>query len=512
MIPVNPDANEFCAFAEKQKCEIFPLVFCAPVDNLFAWSAFESIEQNSECAFLLESAEVGKNSRYSYMGANPRRLFVLEDGVFSVRGKDGETLETKQCADPFAELEQYMRPFLRAPAPELPPFLGGIVGYAGYDCVRYFEPIGEEKPDQLGIPDMAWMETETLLIFDHHRHNLYIVRNCRREEGGEGWHAFFKRARADADKLLADIAKHKSPPPQIPVKSKTPPPLPDAQSNFSQSEYCAAVERAKEHITAGDIFQVVPSRRLTFKQPAPPFHLYRCLRRVNPSPYMFYLKFGGFVVAASSPELLASCENGAALVRPIAGTRPRGKTNEHDKEMEAQLRADEKERAEHLMLVDLGRNDIGRVARIGSVTVPPEKFCSVERYSHVMHICSDVAAVMADGKSAFDLARAAFPAGTLSGAPKVRAMQIINDIEPCKRNAYGGMAGFFGFDGNMATCIVIRALMMKDGVCHAQAGGGVVADSDPMREYEETVNKAMSVLRAAQLAAENEGAGEGSQQ
>ncbi|MGI9337716.1 MAG: anthranilate synthase component I family protein [Gammaproteobacteria bacterium] len=500
MIVINPDAAAFCRYAEAQGDAIFPLVFCAPVDNLFVWSAFENIEQNSECAFLLESADVGKNSRYSYMGASPRRLLTLQNGIFCVRDKDGKVIEEKPCADPLAELEKRMRPYLRAPVAELPPFLGGIVGYAGYDCARYYEPIGDENPDELGIPDMAWMETETLLIFDHHRHNLYIVRNCRREEGQGGWQKFYHSARRDAEQLLAAAAKKpNAPPPQIPHSNAAPPPL-KTKSNFSRAEYCAAVERVKKHIAAGDIFQAVPSRRLSFAQPAPAFHLYRSLRRVNPSPYMFYFKCGGFVVAASSPELLASCENGKAMIRPIAGTRPRGKTAAEDLRMEEQLRNDAKERAEHLMLVDLGRNDIGRVAKIGTVAVPPHKFCAMERYSHVMHMCSDVSGEMAAGKSAFDLARAAFPAGTLSGAPKVRAMQIINDIEPCKRNAYGGFAGFFGYDGNMATCIVIRAMVIKDGVCYAQAGGGVVADSDPQKEYEETESKAKAVLRAAQMA------------
>ena len=500
MIPVNPNSADFCRYAKGQDDAVFPLVFCAPVDNLFVWSAFENIEKDSECAFLLESADVGKNSRYSYMGAAAHRLLTLQNGIFCVRDKNGAVIEEKQCADPLAELENRMRPYLRAPLPELPPFLGGIVGYAGYDCARYYEPVGEEKPDMLGIPDMAWLETETLLIFDHHRHNLYIVRNCRRIDGDGGWQKFYDSARAAAEQLLATAAKAPlSPPPQIPLTNAAPKPL-QTESNFSRGEYCAAVERIKKHIAAGDIFQAVPSRRLSFAQPAPAFHLYRSLRRVNPSPYMFYFKCDGFVVAASSPELLASCENGAAKLRPIAGTRPRGKTAAEDKLMEEQLRNDAKERAEHLMLVDLGRNDIGRVARVGTVAVPAHKFCAMERYSHVMHMCSDVIGEMASGKSAFDLARAAFPAGTLSGAPKVRAMQIINDIEPCKRNAYGGFAGFFGYDGNMATCIVIRALVIKDGVCYAQAGGGVVADSDPQREYEETENKAMAVLRAAQMA------------
>ncbi len=502
MIPINPGEGEFCACAEAQTGEVFPLVFCAPVDNLFAWSAFENLEKTGERAWLLESAEPGKHGRYSYMGASPRRVFSLEKGAFVVRDGEGAILSESRCEDPLAELENHLRPFLRAPIPELPPFVGGVVGYAGYDCVRYFEPVGAEKPDELQIPDMLWMETETLLVFDHRRHNVYLVRNCRREEGKGGWGKFYRRARAQMESLLETVARpSSSPPPKLPRADLPPPPPPETRSNFSKKEYCAAVEKAKAHIAAGDIFQVVPSRRISFAQPAPAFHLYRCLRRVNPSPYMFYFKCGDFVVAAASPELMAACENGGALLRPIAGTRPRGASEEEDKQMEMQLREDEKELAEHLMLVDLGRNDVGRVARAGTVAVPPEKFCAIERYSHVMHMCSDVSGELAEGKSAFDLARAAFPAGTLSGAPKVRAMQIINDLEPCKRNAYGGFAGFFGYDGNMATCIVIRALVMKGGFCYAQAGGGVVADSDPEKEYAETENKAMAVLRAAQLAA-----------
>lgn len=500
-IPFNPDEATFIAFAKKCTATVFPLVFKASNDGIFAWAAFHQLEKENDYAFLLESAETGINGRYSYMGFSPRRLITVLNGVFSVSDGDGNTLKKSECKDPIAALENFIKPLQTPPFAfkKLPPFWGGLVGYLGYDCAHYFENIGDMKTDLLQVPDMLWMQTDIVLIFDHHRHDLYLLKNCHVEDAIGDWGNFYRLARTVFDEMLTKMAV---PSPCLKLPDKEPD-MPEIapQQNMSREDYYEKVEACKRHIRAGDVFQVVPSLRFSFSQPAPSLALYRCLRRINPSPYMFYFKCGNFVVAGSSPELMASCMGEEVKVRPIAGTRPRGSDANEDKRLEDELRGDEKELAEHLMLVDLGRNDIGRVAKPGSVRVPKEKFCSIERYSHVMHMVSHVEGEKEEELSSFDVTRATFPAGTLSGAPKVRAMQIINDLEPCKRNLYGGFAGFFNYNGDMATCIVIRTLVIKDGVCHVQAGAGIVADSQPQKEYEEAVNKAAAVLKAAQLAA-----------
>lgn len=507
-IPVNPDKRTFAAAARKMSAAVLPLVFKLPNDGLFVWSAFARLEEREPYAFLLESAETGPGGRYSLMGGAPRRLFFLRDKRFIVARGNGEILSETPCVDPFvslgAELEE-----VNAPADgRLPPFLGGVVGYLGYDCVHYFEPLGDMKKDEIGVPDMLWMQTDMLAVFDHFRHELYVIKNCYRADVGDDWETAYDAGVSQTEEWLRHMQV--APPPlRLPKTGRAEEraaPLPP--SSHTPESFAAMVERAKEHIRLGDIFQVVPSQRFSFPQPATALEIYRALRRINPSPYMFHLKCGDFAVIGSSPELMLNIDDGALRLRPIAGTRPRGRDAAEDVEMEAQLRADEKEIAEHLMLVDLGRNDLGRVAAIGSVVVPKEGFCRIERYSHVMHMVSDVEARLAADKTPLDAARAAFPAGTLSGAPKVRAMEIINDLEHCKRNIYGGFAGYIGHNRDMRTCIIIRAMLVKDGVCHVQAGGGVVADSSGQKEYEESVNKAMAVLRAARLAAETAEAAE----
>lgn len=500
--PINPQAAEFIAFAEANKSPVVPLVFRVPNDGLLAWAAFAMLENRHPYAFLLESADTGENGRYSFMGIAPRRLFCFSEGVFSVRSGDGKVLEESACDDPLAALQQQIK-LAAAPAADgdLPPFWGGVVGYMGYDCVHYFEKVGEPKPDLLKIPDMVWMQTDLLAVFDHYRHYAYIIKSCYSEDVAGDWEACYRRGREQAVALLEQLSAS----PLSPLcLSPPPPPRPlKVDSNFSRGEFCRVVESFKQHITAGDIFQGVPSQRLSFVQPAPTLDIYRCLRRMNPSPYMFYLKCDNFVAAGASPELMIWCDNRRMQLRPIAGTRPRGSNPAADAALEAELLADKKEIAEHLMLVDLARNDAGRVAQAGSVRV--SRFCTVEKYSHVMHIVSAVEGALRPPYSSFEALRAAFPAGTLSGAPKVRAMQLINEYEPCKRNLYGGCAGYVGFDGSMTTCIAIRSFIAKDGRCYVQAGSGIVADSVPENEYQESLNKAAAVLRAAEMAAEEQG-------
>ena len=510
-IPVNPNAMEFSAFAKRAvDCgmTMIPLALRIAADDLSAWRSFSELQRDSSHAFLLESAERGEGGRYSFFGAHPRRVMTLQEGVFRVQDGAGRTLSESPCADPLDSLRGEMEKMRGPSSAELPPFIGGAVGYMGYDCAHYFEPsIGTMKRDEIGAPDMLWMLADRVLAFDHWRRELWLLRHCDARECNGDWQKEFHRGREELGSWLERI-QAPSPRLDLPASGEAEadedPLIPE--SNFTPDEYRAAVEKAKGLIRAGDIFQVVPSQRFRLRLRASPLEFYRTLRRVNPSPYMFCLKFGRYAAAGASPELMVRCLGGRILLRPIAGTRPRGGNAEEDARMEAELRADEKEIAEHMMLVDLGRNDLGRVAEPGSVRVPAERFCAVERYSHVMHMVSDAEAILSADCDAFDATRATFPAGTLSGAPKVRAMQIINELEPCKRGIYGGLAGHLGFNGDIATCIVIRTLVAREneeeGVwdAFAQAGGGVVADSDPEKERQESLNKAMAVLKAAHLA------------
>ena len=501
--PINPGEDEFAAFAAAANLPVAPLIFRVPNDGVLAWAAFAALEPEHPFAFLLESAGDGESGRYSFMGAAPRRLYIFADGVFSERDGGGAIVSEERCDDPAGALRARMSALAAPSAGEgLPPFWGGVVGYMGYDCAHYFEPIGAMKKDLLQVPDMAWMQTDLLTVFDHRRHEVYVIKSCYAEESGGDWRALYRKGRAQAESLLARLSEAKTArlrlsPPQTrrPLR---------VESNMTRAEFCETVEAFKRHIRAGDIFQGVPSQRLSFARNAPTLDIYRCLRRMNPSPYMFYLKCDDFVVAGASPELMFSRRGGRGELRPIAGTRPRGDTPQKDAALEAELLADEKEIAEHLMLVDLARNDAGRVAKPGTVRVP--RFCAVERYSHVMHIVSAVECELRDSVSAFDGLRAAFPAGTLSGAPKVRAMQLINQYESCKRNIYGGCVGYAGFDGDMTMCIAIRSFTAKGERCYVQAGCGVVADSSPESEYQESLDKAAAVLRAAEAAEEECGA------
>ena len=451
--------------------------------------------RDAKYSFLLESAEAtDKGGRWSIVGSGPKR-------IFSAKGKDisiteGSKLRTLQAPDDvLAALEREMAPFHPVPNPALPPFSGGMVGYLAYDAVRQFEPtLGDSPPDSLGVPDALFMLADTLLVFDHRLRRLHIIANAFLDE-----HASPAEAYAAASGRIHSIIEILNRPLHVPalnglVKITDEP----AVSNTTQAEYEQMVRDGKEFISAGDIFQFVPSQRFTTDFDQSPVDLYRALRYVNPSPYMFVLEMGDFALVGSSPEVHVRSIKGRNDSRPIAGTRWRGKTAEEDDSLAAELVNDPKERAEHLMLVDLARNDVGRIAKHGKVSV--DDFMIIERYSHVMHIVSNVTGELDPSHTAYDVLRATFPAGTVSGAPKIRAMQIINSLEKNKRCAYAGAVGYFGFDGSHDSCITLRTCLLKDGKAHVQAGAGVVADSDPTYEYNETVNKSKALLRAIALA------------
>jgi anthranilate synthase component 1 len=375
--------------------------------------------------------------------------------------------------------------------PGLPRFCGGAVGFLGYDMVRQFERLPESTEDDLGLDDCCFLFTDTLLIFDHVKHRMKVLSNAR---VGDDTEAAYDRAAAKIEALIATLRQPAQPLAEAPGSAQ---PV-TATATMTQTQYENAVSRCKEYIAAGDAFQVVPSVRFTLELGAPPFEVYRALRSLNPSPYMYYLDFGDRQVVGSSPEILVTVEDERVTVRPIAGTRPRGATPAEDSMMERELLADDKERAEHIMLVDLGRNDVGRVAQYGSVQV--DELMVIERYSHVMHIVSNVSGRLAAGRDVFDVMRACFPAGTLTGAPKVRAMEIIEELEPTRRGLYGGAVGYFSFSGDMDFAIAIRTMLVQGNTAHVQAGAGIVADSVPASEYQECVNKARALMAAVQAA------------
>jgi anthranilate synthase component I len=427
-------------------------------------------------AFLLESAEQGQRvGRWSFIGFEPRKVvrWSLADG-----------------GDPYALAAAEVSRHRQAPLADGPPFTGGAVGFFGYDCVRAVEPLGEPNPDVLGLPDLALMLSDMLVAFDHLKHTVTILANAYVDEE-EDAEALARQRIAEVRERLAGPLPRPAPHPERPE--------PVFEPNMPREAFEAMVARIIEYVHAGDAFQVVPSQRWSAPSPVEPFSIYRGLRAVNPSPYMYFLDFEDFQIVGASPEPLVTVTGRRASTRPIAGTRPRGGDVEEDRAIAADLLADEKERAEHVMLVDLGRNDLGRVCEYGTVQV--ESFMAVETYSHVMHIVSNVAGELRDGVSAADALRSLLPAGTLSGAPKVRAMQIIDELEPVKRGAYGGAVGWLSYGGDLDTCICIRTVVVKDGIAHVQAGGGTVADAKPDYEYEESRAKARGVVRAIELAA-----------
>jgi len=457
-------------------------------------SAFSKIDDGGY-SFLLESAEhIDHGGRYSFVGSNPRVVFKSRGRRITVI-EEGVTRKFETQGDPLAELETLMGRYVPVPVAHLPRFAGGAVGYLGYDMVRFFEPtIGKPPPDDLQLPESVFMVAETLLIFDHQLRRLRVLANALVENDDPD--AAYDAAVEAIRNVMAQLDK----PARLPALNVHVQPAPvQAESNTTEAEFCRMVKQAHEFIHAGDIFQVVLSQRFETAYTGDPLTLYRCLRFVNPSPYLFCLKFGGeFALVGSSPEVHVRAMNGKVEIRPIAGTRRRGDTPEQDDANAKELLADPKERAEHLMLVDLARNDVGRIANFGSVRVTD--FMTIERYSHVMHIVSNVVGQLHPDKNAYDVMRATFPAGTVSGSPKVRAMQIINQLEKAKRGTYAGAVGYFGFDGNSDSCIALRTIAIKDGKAYVQAGAGIVADSTPEGEYQETVNKAMGMMRAIEMA------------
>jgi anthranilate synthase component 1 len=428
-------------------------------------------------AFLLESAEQGRVGRYSFIGLHPRKVLRWSLG---------------DPGDPYALAAAELSRFDPAPLPDLPPFAGGAVGVFAYDLVRTVEPLGEPNPDPIGTPDLALMLTDALVVFDHLKHTVTVLANVYADEDLEASYA-------EALEMIADVRSRLAGP--LPRPAKPPPAdrvAPAFESNMPREQFEANVARIVEYIYAGDAYQVVPSQRWSAPVPVEAFSIYRGLRAVNPSPYMYFLDFGDFEVAGASPEPLITVSGREVATRPIAGTRPRGASAEEDRVMAEDLLADPKERAEHVMLVDLGRNDLGRVCEYGSVKVG--EFMAVENYSHVMHIVSSVTGTLRQGVGALDALRSVLPAGTLSGAPKVRAMQIIDELEPVKRGGYGGAIGWVSYTGDLDTCIHIRTVVVKDGVAHIQAGGGTVADAKPDYEFRESEAKARAVLEAIDLA------------
>lgn len=493
LIPLKPEFEEFQARCGQGN--LVPVYTELSTDYETPVSAFQKINDGSHC-FLLESAENTTHAgRYSFVGSEPRIIFQARGGKVSIQ-ENRATREFTSESDPLRDLEELMSRFSPVGDDELPVFYGGAVGYLSYDAVRYFEPTIPAPPeDQLGVPDMVFMVTDTLLIFDHRFRKLKIVSNVFVEDGMD-----LEKAYRDAGARISAIVEKLEQPVKFKALNVLAGGAPvEPRSNTTKAEYMAMVEKAKEYILAGDIFQVVPSQRMEADFTGKPIDLYRALRSVNPSPYMFCLQFpDGFSLVGCSPEVHVRAINGRIDIRPIAGTRWRGKTEEEDQALADDLLGDPKERAEHIMLVDLARNDVGRAAKYGSVVV--DDFMIIERYSHVMHIVSNVRGELAEGQTAYDVMRATFPAGTVSGSPKVRAMQVINELEKSKRCAYSGAVGYFGFDGNHDSAIALRTAVMKGDKVYVQAGAGVVADSDPEYEYNETLNKAMGLMRAIERA------------
>lgn len=489
---ITPARDEVLALF--QKGDLVPVYRKLLADLETPMSVYLKLARQGIASFLLESVEGGVQvGRYSFLGVNPRAVYTFKGRTITrtVNGKTTtETLPDGQ--DPLHVIKREMTSVTPVKLEGLPRLVGGAVGYLSYDIVRYFERLPDTAREEIDVPEAAFMLPDTVVIFDHAKRQLIVLANAHNTGNPD---AAYRDAVARIDQIVVSLGD------PLPPLNTAPAPL-DAEfaTSVTKAEFEDKVRRAKEYIAAGDAFQIVLSQRLTRRTSADGIAIYRALRATNPSPYMFYLNFGGdFTLMGASPEMLVRLEDGIGTTRPIAGTRPRGKDEAEDNALAAELLADEKERAEHVMLIDLGRNDIGRVSDYGTVKVTD--LMIVERYSHVMHIVSQVQGRVRRDMDAFDLLRATFPAGTLSGAPKVRAMQIIEELEGLRRSFYGGAVGYFSFDGSMDMCITIRALLMQRDTLYIQSGAGIVADSDPEKEYYETLNKARA-LSAAVLYAE----------
>ena len=502
-MPHRPPFEAFAAHARTHS--VVPVYRQLLGDALTPVSAFRKVEEG-DWAFLFESVVGGERvGRYSFVGAGPFRKFEAAGDRTRTQVGDGPWAEGTS-ADPLKDLEDLIAAYRAPHLPGLPRFSGGAVGYAGYDTVRYVERLPNAPPDDRGIPDLCFGLFDRMVIFDHINKTVAVVahwivdrgegRGASEEELRAGYAATCRRV----DELVARLEAPAADPPLRDINPHAPRPMPLApiQSNFTQDGFEAAVRAAVEYINAGDIFQVVLSQRFTAETTAHPFDVYRALRVINPSPFMFYLRAGDVTLVGASPEIMCRVEGGEVTNRPLAGTRPRGATPDDDKRLAAELLADPKERSEHIMLVDLARNDVGRVSELGTVRIGD--LLTVERYSHVMHLSSTVTGTLRAGLTAFDALRASLPAGTLSGAPKVRAMEVIDELEPHRRGPYGGAVGYVDFGGDMDTCIALRTMVIQGRTAYVQAGAGIVADSVPASEYQETVNKAMSLLRALEVA------------
>lgn len=488
------------SFAEFQRLtkqgNLIPVYEVFSADLLTPVSAYLRIARGARYSFLLESVEGGeKIARYTFAGAHPEEVFRYANGACVLESRDRLLWEER---DPVTFLRSHMQRFRPVRVPGLPPLLAGAIGYFSYDMVRLIERLPKRLQDDIGLFDAVLMFYHGLIVFDHVQHRVWVVRNVH-TDGHRSLRAKYDEAVRDiarTRKLLEQPAAAEQPRRRARRRAK---PL-KVVSNFTRQEYLAAVQKTKRYIRAGDIFQAVISQRFSAKTHADPFEVYRELRALNPSPYLFFLQVNDVAVVGSSPEMLVKVQGRDVFYRPIAGTRWRGKDEAEDQKLERQMLADEKERAEHIMLVDLGRNDLGRVCDYGTVRV--EKLMTVERYSHVMHLVSSLRGYLREDVDCFDALMACFPAGTVSGAPKVRAMEIIEELEKTRRGIYAGGILYLDFAGNLDSCIALRTMVMKNGVAHIQAGGGIVADSTPAGEFDESVNKSMALRRALQAAHE----------
>jgi anthranilate synthase component 1 len=510
-MPYRPTYEEFTALARDHT--VVPVYRQLTGDTLTPVTAFCKV-QEGEWAFLFESVVGGERiGRYSFLGAGPFSSFEAFGNRTRTRAGSGPWVET-EVADPLAVLERMTGAYRAPNLPGLPRFCGGAVGFAGYDAVRYVEHLPNAPQDDRGLPDLCFGFYDRMVIFDHAAKTIQVVAHAtgiRASGGGKPSGANnendLRKAYVDACKRVDQLVERLQRGVADLQLTDIDPTLRNAEglqtldgvaSNFTRDEFEAAVEKSRAYINAGDAFQIVLSQRFRTETKARPFDIYRALRVVNPSPFMFYVRAGGVTLVGASPEIMCRVENGIITNRPLAGTRRRGATPEEDRALAEELVNDPKERAEHIMLVDLARNDVGRVAELGSVRI--SDLLAVERYSHVMHLSSTVTGKLKSGLTAFDALRASLPAGTLSGAPKVRAMEIIDELEPHRRGPYGGAVGYIDFGGNMDTCIALRTMVLLGQTAYVQAGAGLVADSVPASEYQETVNKAMSLLRALEVA------------
>ncbi|MDP2913240.1 MAG: anthranilate synthase component I [Candidatus Omnitrophota bacterium] len=487
----HPSKEEFINLAGKGN--LIPVYREILADFETPLSAYAKID-TGDYSFLLESVEGGERiARYSFLGSSPSMVFSSKGRKIAIR--EGNITRSYDALDPLEELKKLLGRYNFVKVKGLPRFCGGFVGFLGYDMVRFIEAIPDKNYDDLKIPDSILMLTDTILIFDHVDHTIKVVSNVHCEKDpAKAYHGACKKIDGIIRHLKAPCLARERPPVAVRRKLKEL----RLKSNFTKAGFEDIVKRAKDYIKKGDIIQVVLSRRIHATVESHPFQIYRALRSVNPSPYMYYLKLGSFSLVGSSPEIMVRCEDGVVELRPIAGTRGRGASEEEDKALMKDLLGDPKERSEHIMLVDLGRNDIGRVCDY--MTVKVTDFMAIEKYSHVMHIVTGVFGHLKQSKDSFDVIRAAFPAGTVTGAPKVRAMEIIDELENVRRKTYAGCAGYFSFSGNLDACITIRTILIKDKIAYIQAGAGIVADSEPEKEYQETINKAKALVKAIEMA------------